>query len=187
MVDKKGIQKILRASISFIQPATRSEKGLFPVKRGNLFYTFGLSSGQVFVAHIPEKVEQFTLRTLEGPLPQLREIHWQRLDSVSDLNYHTSCVFSENASPTEQKVCLSALRPRRNYDRGEPTKIAFKYYIYHPILERMICLQQAHQAYQVAQILAAERKMQIQNLLISKNKPKLNQQQTKGEKQHVRN
>jgi len=181
------IKKILTASISFAQPASATERKLFSKRMNGSFYTFGLSSGQTFVVHIPPETEHFTLRTLEGPLPGLREIQWKRLPSIEDLNYQTNCVFAEGVSPTEQQVCLNTLNPRRNYGRTEMTKIAFKYYHYHPILERIICLQHAIQSYRIAEILLADRRTQIQALLISKKQPKPNQQQTKGEKQNVRN
>lgn len=186
-MESKQIRKILNARISFVQPSTDWEKGHFTGKPSGNFYTIGLMSGQVFVGYIPEKEEKFTLRTLEGSLPQLKQVQWTRIDSVSDLNYQTKCVFREETSPEEKEACMSVLQPKRNYSKRELTMIAFKYYHYHPILERLICLQQAHQAYQVAQMLLAERKVAIQSLLISRKQQELNQQQTKGEKQNVRN
>ena len=186
-MEGQQIRKILKTSLSFVQPASASERKLFSTGLSGSFYVFGLSSGQTFVAHIPPDMEHFTLRTLRGPLPQLREVQWKRFDSIEDLNYQTNCLFAAGLSPAEQQVCVKALSPKRNYGRTEMTKIAFKYYNYHPILERAICLQQAHQAYRVAEILLADRKTQIQALLISRKKTKINQQQTKGEKQHVRN
>ena len=189
---KVKIQEIFSASLSSVQPAKASDRALFPEKKEGQFYVFTLASGQAFVGHIPEKNEQYTFRTsyfqtYSGPFPRLAEIRWTRVKSISDLNYSTECVFLKKTLPTEQKACLAALTPKRDYSWKGLTKIAFKYYRYHPMLERAICLQGAYQDYRKAQQQVRTCQKRIKSLLISKHKTSINQQQTKGEKQNVRN
>lgn len=185
------IKQILSAPLLSVQPATQLQKRVFPDKKEGQFYVFTLTSGQSFVGHVPEKEKEYTFRatysqTYSSPLPQLWEIRWSRINSVGDLNYHTECQFLGEMRPTEQKAYLKALEPKRKDDTGPLTKIAFKYYHYHPMLERATDLQKALQNCREAQRLLSACKTKMKSLLISKNN--INKtQQTKGETQNVRN
>jgi hypothetical protein len=181
------IKKVLSAPLSMVAPALRSEKNLFPEGTTGAFYTFELSSGQVFIGNIPEKGNTYTFRTFCGPFPQLYEIRWTPFNSINVLNYHTECRFLEKPLVVIKRACLDALEPKRDNSPKPLTKIAFEYYHYHPLLDRAILLQQAHQNIQEAQRRVASCKNHLKALMITSNKPKIYQQQTKGEKQHVRN
>ena len=187
--DKKlaQIKKVLSAPLSMVAPALRSEKNLFPEGTTGSFYTFALGSGQIFIGNIPEKGDTYTFRTFCGPFPQLYEIRWKPFDSINVLNYHTECRFLEKPSMAVKKACLEVLEPKRDYTPKPLTKIAFEYYRYHPLLNRAIMLKRAHLNIREAQQLMASCKDQLKALMITSNKPKIYQQQTKGEKQHVRN
>ena len=180
------IKQILSAPLSMVAPALLSEKKLFPAGTTGSFYAFELSSGQLFIGNIPQKEDVYTFRTLRGPFPQLYEIRWSSYNDIAVLNYHTECRFLEKPLAVERQACLNILEPKRDNTKHPLTKIAFEYYHYHPLLERAIRLQQAHQNIKGAQRQLSSYRAHLNALLISKQ-PKLKQQQTKGEKQNVRN
>ena len=180
------IKRILSAPLSMVLPAERAEKKLFPEETTGSFYTFRLSSGPVFIGNIPLKGEEYTFKTFCGPFPQLYEIRWRPFQQPNVLSYHTDCRFLEKPLVVVKQACLDALEPKRDYTPKPLTKIAFEYYRYHPLLERAICLRQALQDIQGAKKRLSSCQAHLKALLIS-NQSKFYQQQTKGEKQNVRN
>ncbi len=140
------IQRILSAPLVFVQPTSeQKQKELFPDKNDGWFYSFGLASGQEFVGHLPEKDRVFTFRPAKNLIPDLMEIEWIKKSEIDDLGYNTICYTAEGPSEDDKKLYEKVLSPVPEDSSLHPiTKIAFKYYKYHPMLERSFHLQWAH-------------------------------------------
>ena len=108
---KKEIQTILWSHLSYVQQATQKEKALFPDKKDGWFYTFGLESGQEFIAHfsLPKKlndekerkvVGEITFRPTNNVLPDLREIQFL---TPTRLEHKTILKLTSNVDPQEKR------------------------------------------------------------------------------------
>ena len=181
------ITRILSAPISILRRATPEERTVFSRKKDGLFYLFGLASGQRFVAYVPVDKQIYIFRPIRNFLPGLKEIVWKKTEAIEDLGYGTFCSFTKGASPEFRKACLAVLKPTPDNTPGKPlTKIAFRYYHIHPMLERSCWLQLANLKYEESRLKMLASKTVLKSLMISKKNNNLNQQQ-KGEQQNVRN
>ena len=137
------IKQILSTPITLLRPADKEESGVFGDKPNGWLYALGLSSGQSFIVRLDKNKDVFTLRPKNNLLPHLEQIEWQQNEAFGDLGYHTICQTTPDASEEEKTLYKEALSPIPD-DRHHPlTKVAFKHYLYPPILERMIELKAA--------------------------------------------
>ncbi len=162
------IQRILSAPLVRVLPATEQEKKeIFPDKRNGWFYTFGLASGQEFVGHIPEKDRIFSFRPTKNLIPDLMEIEWEKKPQIDDLGYNTICYTAKGTLEEDKKLFEKVLSPVPEDSSLHPvTKLAFKYYKYHPMLERAFHLQWAKWSCQRAKEELLQAQQHLDKLLI---------------------
>ena len=74
----ESVKRILTAPIVLLRPSNEDERRLFPKEEKGWFYTFGLQSGQSFVARLPKNEDVFTFRPLNNLVPQLIQFEWEK-------------------------------------------------------------------------------------------------------------
>ncbi len=176
-MSQPDVKKILSAPLTLVREATEKEKSLFSDKQTGWIYTFGLSSGQSFVTHIADKEDVFTFRPLNNLLPHLKEIKWEKKDSVADLGYNlfvqlNETTTPEKVTPSEVQNYTEALRSKPISSENFPlTKIAFKYYTHVPMLKRVIDLKQHIQRYVTLRAMLLKAQKELNSTLISEREP----------------
>lgn len=117
-MDSESTRQILTAPIVLLRPSTEEERGLFHNKKNGWFYTFGLKSGQSFVARFSKGNDEqniFLFRPLKNLVPQLAQFQWQRrkhLFTVFPI-YLTTCQTTPMTSQEETKILAEILEPTR--------------------------------------------------------------------------
>lgn len=128
-MDKKQVQSILSAPVSFVRESTPAEKQIFADKKMSWIYTFGLASGQQFVCYLSKDREpymDFRAVPEHNLLPEIKEIQW---------GYDNSVYFGPGLSEDERRImrvlrsenvpqehidfyeeCLGATPPESLYD-----------------------------------------------------------------------
>ena len=186
-MEKAEITRILSAPISLLRHSSEKEKELFSDKTGGYFFTFGLASGQRFVGYIPEMQESYLFRPLKNLLPNLQEIQWERetITDISDLGYVTTCRTLSGTSDEEKQAYMDVLVPKPEDPSHFPfTRIAFKYYSYHPMLGRARDLQMAELEHEKAKQALIKSQKRIDSLLISGKSKNLIQQKFNKRRQN---
>lgn len=165
------IKRILTAPITLLRWSTGEEKGMFPdAREGDLFCTFGLESDQTFVGRIPLKENTFTFRPLHNCLPYLMEIEWTGKKNIANLGYTTTCWVVPETPRDEHAYYEEILSPKRDTLTQYPaTKIAFKYYTYHPLLQEARRIQMAVDDYRKKEEILTVAKNRLGSILFSEN------------------
>ena len=157
------IARVLTSPISRLCPANEDEKGVFADKKEGWFYSLGLASGQSFIVHLDKQKDNFTLRPVHNLLPHLTQIEWQKKHEFDDLGYNTICKTTPDASKEEIAAYETVLSPVPDTRSCFPaTRIAFKYYRYPALLDRLIELRGAIETGEQLQrnLLNAQKKLQ---------------------------
>ena len=97
-MDKKQVQSILSARVSFVRESTPAEKQIFADKKMSWIYTFGLASGQQFVCYLSKDREpymDFRAVPEHNLLPEIKEIQW---------GYDHSVYFGPGLSEDERRI-----------------------------------------------------------------------------------
>jgi len=172
-MEQSKIKSILTAPITLLRWSTKEERALFPsVKKGDCFCTFGLASGQTFIGHIPEKRGMFTFKPGKNLLPKLTRIEWTKTKSIEDLGYVATWYTSARLSEEENACYKDILTPKPDNSTNHPhTKIAFKYYIYPPLLQRAILIQAAIEDYRKKERALIASQHSLDALLFSEKSP----------------
>ena len=172
-MEQAKIKSILTAPINLLRWSTEEERGVFSsIRTGDCFCTFGLSSGQTFVGRIPVQDGVFTFKPLHNLLPKLTRIEWKKAKHTWDLGYDTRWYTSAKMSEDEVACYKSILTPRPDTSTPHPlTKIAFKYYTYHPLLEQARLIQFATEEYKEKEWELIVSQRRLGRLLFSERKP----------------
>ena len=170
-MDQSEVKRILTAPITLLRWSTEGEKQLFPDRRaGDMFCTFGLESDQVFVGRIPLKENTFTFRPYKNQLPYLMEIEWTGKKNIANLGYTTSCWVVPETPLAEHELYEEILSPKRDTLTHYPlTKIAFKYYTYHPLLQEARRIQMAVEDYREKEEAFKVTQQRLGSILISES------------------
>ena len=184
-MEKNDIKHILCAPLSFVRRCTEEEKKIFSDQQEGWFFTFGLASEQVFVGHISQKEQSYVFRPLTGPIWDLQEIHWKRKGRVEDLGYTTACQMREGVDKEKKDLYEEILAPKpEKSDRFPVTKVAFKYYSYHPLLEKAYYLQMALWECVRAKRALLDSQKHVENLLVSQKQNNIVQQKLNKRRQN---
>ena len=154
---RPNVKYILSTPLELVRPATDTEKSCFSDKKGGWLYTFGLKSGQRFVAHLSENSDVFTFRPVNNLLPELIQFVWQRKKNTKDLSYDTIYTMARMVSDDEKSVYEWVLSPRRRSDKD---------FHYPPMLERAICLRNELLAYEIAKKVVLDSEKRLSRLLV---------------------
>ena len=183
---EKKIQHVLTAPINLLRHATKEEREVFPDKTEGAFYTFGLASGQRYVAHIPVGMEPercYTFRPLRNLLPHLKEIVWKGKKDIADLGYTTICRVCEGTPEKERKLYHKFLVPKP-IPAPYLTLLTFKHYSYPPMLEKVSQIQYLTREHEKAKMALLEIQKQQNALLIPENKIHLIQRKLRERRQN---
>ena len=123
-----NVKDILSAPITLLRPSNEEEKGLFHNHDAGWFYTFGLKSGQSFVAHFNKTDDIFVFRPLKNLVPQLMQVQWEKRRTYGVFpECWTTCRVIAGTSDQEKALLEEILGPVR----GNPPKNSlypFSYY-----------------------------------------------------------
>ena len=142
MIDE-SVKRILSAPISFLCPATKEERAVFTDKANGWFYTFGLKSGQSFVAHLDKEDAIFTFRPLNNLIPHLVQFQWKQkrvFDAFSSW-FDTICQIKPGLSEVERNLLSDTLSPKIEEYKESPTSPRVIRHHYPVMLEKAWGLQ----------------------------------------------
>ena len=173
-MEKKELEGILTAPLTVVKPASEDEKirSMFMFGSGEgEFYTFGLASGISFVGRIPQKEKNYEFIVLDkgNTGVDLFSIVWKAKEDIADLGYTTKCTCMHRNKEEYEEI----LAPKPAH-APYLTKIAFRYYSYHPLLQRAILLQDVNQKQQEIEKTLLEIKKRKEALLTSDDSSRKN-------------
>jgi len=112
-------EQILSAPVNLLRQSNEEERGVFPKDQKGWFYTFGLKSGQSFVANFDGINDGFIFRPLNNLVPQLVEFQWKKQYYFGNSPlFSVFCQITSGTSMEEKKLLEQILSPKRE-ERNE--------------------------------------------------------------------
>ena len=135
----ESVKQILTAPVVLLRPSNEEERRVFSKDGQGWFYTFGLQSGQSFVAHLDKNYDIFALRPFNNLVPQLEEVQWDRRNTFGVCSlFDTFCQTKPGTPAAEREFLTKILSPtREERDETHPWSARIYSYRYPEMLEKV--------------------------------------------------
>jgi len=123
----ESVKRILKAPVILLRPSSEEERGRFHNKKG-WYYTFGLKSGQSFVAHFSRGQNSIlTFRPLNNLVPELTQFKWEQRPACGCLPpYSVFCQTTRNFKCEYHEMLVKAHQVREQLLKNECIKQEFQ-------------------------------------------------------------